>query len=244
MLTTEIVLLSLAVIVVAFLYSSVGHAGASGYIATMALFGIAAATIRPTALILNIMVASIGAYQFWRAGHFSWQLFWPFALLSIPLAFVGGYISLPTHLLKILIGLTLLYSAVRFFINPKEQEDIRPPARAAALTAGGALGLLSGLTGTGGGIFLTPLMIFMKWAKTKSVAAISVVFILVNSISGLLGMIISTKSVPSLALWLLPAALIGGTAGSYLGSNRFSPAIIKRLLSVVLLMAAYKLIFQ
>ncbi len=236
--------LCLAVAVVAFLYSCVGHAGASGYISVMTLAGVAVAVIRPTALTLNIFVACIGAVQFWRAGHFSWKLFWPFALLSVPCAFLGGYLSLPTHLLKLLLGLTLVYSALRFFVQSKEQEAIHSPSRSVALAVGAGLGFLSGLTGTGGGIFLTPLMIFMRWGKTKSVAAVSVVFILVNSISGLLGTLIKSGHVPSLAWMLIPAAALGGTLGSHLGSRRFSPVIIKRILAAVLIVAAYKLIFQ
>jgi uncharacterized membrane protein YfcA len=240
----QLLILILAVAVVALLYSCVGHAGASGYIAAMVLAGVSAVAIRPTALILNIFVACIGAFQFWRAGHFSWNLFWPFAVLSVPCAFLGGWISLPTHWLKLLLGLTLLYSAIRFFIQPKEEPDIQPPSLAVALLTGALLGLLSGLTGTGGGIFLTPLMIFMCWGKTKTVAAVSVVFILLNSIPGLLGVLSSGQAWPPLAWKLIPAAVIGGAIGSYLGSNRFSPIVIKRILSAVLIVAAYKLISQ
>lgn len=240
----QLLLLIFAVAVVALLYSCVGHAGASGYIAAMVLAGVSAAAIRPTALVLNIFVACIGAFQFWRAGHFSWKLFWPFAALSVPLAFLGGRISLPTHWLKVVLGLTLLYSALRFFIQPKEESEIREPSMTTALGVGAVLGLLSGLTGTGGGIFLTPLMIFMRWGKTKAVAAVSVMFILLNSISGLLGVISSGQALPSLAWKLVPAAIVGGAIGSYLGSTRFSPVIIKRILSAVLIVAAYKLILQ
>src|SRR5262249_6741908 len=154
-------------------YSSVGHAGASGYIAVMTLFGVAAETIKPASLVLNILVASLTAWQFWRAGHFRWHLFWPFALLSVPLAFVGGYVNLPTHLFKILVGLVLLYSAFRFFIETKSDEETQEPSKPVAIATGGGLGLLAGLTGTGGGIFLTPLMIFMRWAKTKTASAVS-----------------------------------------------------------------------
>jgi uncharacterized membrane protein YfcA len=240
----SLLLLIVAVAVVALLYSCVGHAGASGYIAAMVLAGVSATVIRPTALVLNIFVACIGAFQFWRAGHFSWRLFWPFAAFSVPLAFLGGRISLPTHWLKVLLGLTLLYSALRFFIQPKEESETRAPSVITALGLGGVLGLLSGLTGTGGGIFLTPLMIFMRWGKTKTVAAVSAMFILLNSISGLLGVISSGNALPSLAGKLVPAAILGGTVGSYLGSKRFSPMVIKRILSAVLILAAYKLILQ
>src|SRR5438132_7990665 len=154
----SLVLMCAALLVVAFLYSSVGHAGASGYIAVMTLFGLAPAAIKPAALVLNILVACLATWQFWRAGHFSWRLFWPFALLSVPFAFLGGYINLPAHLFKLLIGLVLLYSAFRFMLEQQRDEEkhIKLPESAVALSVGAGLGLLSGLTATGGGIFLTP----------------------------------------------------------------------------------------
>ncbi|MBL8203831.1 MAG: sulfite exporter TauE/SafE family protein [Blastocatellia bacterium] len=239
-----LILLCLAITVVAFLYSAVGHAGASGYIATMTLFGLAPAVIKPSALVLNILVASLTAYQFWRAGHFSWPLFWPFAVLSVPLAFLGGYINLPTQWFKVLVGLVLLYSAARFFFEPKTEEQLTtPPSKPVALFTGAGIGLLSGLTGTGGGIFLTPLMIFFRWSKTKTASAVSALFILVNSISGLLGNISSTKQLPLFAVPVVIAALVGGAAGSYLGSQRLSVTLIKKLLAVVLLIAGGKLVF-
>jgi uncharacterized membrane protein YfcA len=236
-------LITLCVLIVAFLYSCVGHAGASGYIAVMSLFSMAPAAIKPTALVLNILVACLGTYQFWRAGHFSWRLFWPFALLSIPFAFLGGYLNLPTHVFKIIVGIVLLLSAARFFIGPPAEREPHEPSRAVALSVGGGLGLLSGLTGTGGGIFLTPLVIFMHWARTKTASAVSASFILVNSISGLLGNFSATKAFPGFALPLAVAAVLGGAAGSYLGSRRFPVTTIKRLLAVVLTIAGFKLIF-
>lgn len=235
--------LTIAILVVAFLYSSVGHAGASGYIAVMSLFSLAPSVIKPAALVLNILVASIGTFQFWRAGHFSWRLFWPFAVLAIPFAFVGGYLDLPTHIFKVLVGIVLLFSAVRFLLRPAPDTVIQEPSYAAAIPIGAGLGLLSGLTGTGGGIFLTPLVLLMRWARTKTAAAVSALFILVNSISGLLGNFSSTHRLPSFALVLAIAAVIGGTAGSYLGSRRFEHTTIKRLLAIVLLIAGTKLIF-
>ena len=238
-----LVLLTLAVLVIAFLYSSVGHAGASGYIAVMSLFSMAPIEIKPTALVLNILVASIGSWQFWRAGHFSWRLFWPFALLSIPFAFVGGYLNLPTHTFKILVGIVLLFSAARFLIRPPAEQEPHPPSRHLSFGVGAGLGLLSGLTGTGGGIFLTPLVIFMRWARTKTASAVSALFILVNSTSGLLGNISATQSFPGFALPLAVAVVCGGTVGSYLGSRRFPHDTIKRLLAVVLIIAGLKLIF-
>jgi uncharacterized membrane protein YfcA len=240
----NILLISLAILVVAFLYSSAGHAGASGYIAVMTLFSLAPTVIKPAALVLNILVASLTAWQFWRAGHFSWRLFWPFAALSVPFAFIGGYINLPAHLFKILVGMVLLYSAVRFSVQTGTDTEPHDPARPIALAAGAGLGLLSGLTGTGGGIFLTPLVIFMRWARTKTASAISAMFILVNSISGLLGNFSSTKQLPVLfVLPMVAAAVSGGVVGSYLGSRRFSPNFIKRILAVVLTIAGLKLIF-
>lgn len=236
-----ITLLTLAVLAIAFLYSSVGHGGASGYIAAMALFGMAPAEIKPAALALNILVAGIGFLQFYRAGHFSWSLFWPFALLSIPFAFLGGYLDIPASAFKILVGTVLLFSAIRFFILPSIEETPHTPSRPVSFGVGAGLGLLSGLTGTGGGIFLTPLVIFMRWAHTKTAAAISSLFILVNSASGLLGNISATKSFPAFALPLAIAVVIGGTAGSYLGSRRFPHTAIKRLLAVVLTIAGIKL---
>ncbi len=237
-------MLTLGIFVIAFLYASVGHAGASGYIAIMSLLSVAPDAIKPTALALNILVASIGAWQFWRAGHFSWRLFWPFALLSVPLALIGGYINLPAQLFKVMLGIILIYSAVRFLLRPPPEQEPRVPPRAVALASGGALGLLSGLTGTGGGIFLTPLLLLMHWAKTKPAAAVSALFILVNSVAGLLGNISSTKQFPTFALVLVAAAGIGGSIGSYFGSRRFDPAVIKKLLAVVLIIAGTKLIFS
>ena len=237
-----IVFLTLAVFVIAFLYSSVGHAGASGYIALMTLFSLTPEEIKPTALALNILVASIGSWQFWRAGHFSWKLFWPFALLSFPLAFLGGYLNLPAQVFKIVIGLVLLFSAVRFLMPQKAEEKASEPAKPIAISVGAGLGLLSGLTGTGGGIFLTPLLLLMRWATTKNAAAVSAVFILLNSISGLLGNISATKNIPKFILPLAVAVVVGGVMGSYLGSKKLAPLTIKRLLAVVLIIAGLKLI--
>jgi uncharacterized membrane protein YfcA len=238
-----LVALTAGIFVIALLYSSVGHAGASGYIAVMSLLGLAPAVIKPTALTLNILVASIGAWQFWRAGHFRWSLFWPFALLSFPLAFLGGYLNLPTQAFKILVGVVLLFSAFRLLARPPAESEPHDPPRVAAVGAGAGMGLLAGLTGTGGGIFLTPLLLFMHWARAKQAAAVSALFILVNSISGLLGNIGATKTFPTFALVLLVAAGVGGAIGSYFGSRRFDPTVIKRLLAIVLLIAGAKLIF-
>ena len=153
----------------------------------MSLFSLAPESVKPIALTLNILVASIGTSQFWRAGHFSWRLFWPFALLSIPCAFVSGYVNLPTPIFKVLLGIVLVLSAA--YLVWRQPADVEPKqcALPVALTLGAGIGLLSGLTGTGGGIFLTPLLLMMHWARVKSAAAVSALFILVNSIAGLLG---------------------------------------------------------
>lgn len=241
--TEHLALLTLAIGVVAFLYSSVGHAGASGYIAVMSLAAFAPATIRPIALVLNIVVACLASWQFWRAGHFSWRLFWPFALLAIPFAYLGGSLKLPTHLFHLLVGATLLFSSYRFFTKPSADTEVRAPSILLAIAVGGGLGLMSGLTGTGGGIFLTPLLLFMRWAPTKQAAAVSALFILVNSTAGLLGNLSHTRTLPSFTGYFVAAALIGGFAGSYFGSWRFSGDVIKKLLAFVLLIAGLKLIF-
>jgi len=241
--SVETPLLIAGVAIVAFLYSTVGHAGASGYIAVMTLVGLSAATIRPTALTLNIIVSLLTTWQFWRAGHFSWPLFWPFALFAVPLAFVGGYVSLPTQVFKVLVGLVLLFSALRLLARPSADVAGPPVSRPVALLSGAGLGLLAGLTGTGGGIFLTPLLLFMKWARTKQAAATSAAFILANSVAGLSGNVIGTRSFPGVAVPLAAAAVGGGALGSFLGARRFDHVIIKRLLAVVLVIAGVKLVF-
>src|SRR5881227_3512090 len=241
--TTHFVLLFLAVGLIAFLYSSVGHAGASGYIATMTLFGLAPTVIRPTALVLNILVASIGAFQFWRAGHFSWKLFWPFALLSIPAAYVGGYLQPSASVLRVLIGVVLLFSAARLVFRRSDPPQAVAPSRPIAISVGAGLGFLSGLTGTGGGIFLTPLLLFCRWAHIRQAAAVSALFIWVNSIAGLAGYFTAVHSIPSLGVVLGAAAIVGGIFGSHLGSRHFPVRTISLLLAVVLTIAGIKLIF-
>jgi uncharacterized membrane protein YfcA len=239
----HLIFLFLAVGVIAFLYSSVCHAGASGYIAVMALWGLAPIIIRPTALVLNILVASIGACQFWRAGHFDWRIFWHFALLSIPAAYVGGYLQLSAAVLKTLIGVVLLFSTGRLIFRRGDPPSVAPPTPPIAIGTGAAIGFLSGLTGTGGGIFLTPILLFFKWAHIRQAAATSALFILVNSIAGLVGYFMANRSIPSLGAILAAAAVIGGTLGSHLGSRRFPVPTISLLLATVLLIAGAKLIF-
>ncbi len=241
--TAQLAFLCLAIAMIAFLYSSVGHAGASGYIATMTLLGLAATVIRPTALVLNVLVATIGSVQFWRAGHFSWKLFWPFALLSVPAAYLGGYIQPSASILRILIGLVLLFSAARLIFRRGDPAETVAPSKPTAVGVGAGLGFLSGLTGTGGGIFLTPLLLFCRWAHIRQAAAVSAVFILVNSIGGLVGYFTAVRSLPVLGLYLAIPAIIGGAIGSHLGSRRLPVRAISILLAIVLAIAGTKLIF-
>ncbi|HEY2681259.1 MAG TPA: sulfite exporter TauE/SafE family protein [Candidatus Udaeobacter sp.] len=241
--TTHFILLFFAIGVIALLYSSVGHAGASGYIATMTLFGIAPMVIRPTALVLNILVASIGTFQFWRAGYFSWKLFWPFALLSIPAAYLGGYLQPSASVLRILIGVVLLFSAARLLVRRGDPPQTSPPSRPVAISVGATLGFLAGLTGTGGGIFLTPVLLFCRWAHIRQAAAVSALFIWVNSIAGLIGYFTKVRAIPSLGFILAAAAIVGGIIGSHLGSRRFAVRVISLCLATVLIIAGIKLIF-
>jgi uncharacterized membrane protein YfcA len=238
----ELLALAAAIFVIALLYSSVGHAGASGYIAVLTLFGFGVEVIRPTALTLNILVAAIGFVQWWRGGHFVWSLFWPFALLSVPAAFFGGWLHVPAHYLKILIGLVLWFSAWRLLYRKEDPPDIARPARPTAVASGAGIGFLSGLTGTGGGIFLTPLMLFCRWAKVKEAAAVSSLFILVNSSSGLAGYVKSGRDLPDFAWPLAVVVALGGYIGSRLGSRHLPVRGIAVLLAVVLVIAGTKLV--
>lgn len=238
----DLSLIAAGIAVVAFLYSSVGHAGASGYIAVLTLAGFAATTVKPVALVLNVVVAVIGTVQFARAGYFSWPRFWPFAALSVPAAALGGYLHLPSAWLKPLLGAVLLFSAARLFFRKGDPSETRPPSRGTAVASGAAIGLLSGLTGTGGGIFLTPLMLFRGWAKAKEAAAVSAPFILVNSIAGLAGHFGSGRPVPAFAWWLAIVAALSGLAGSHLGSRRIPVRGIQWLLATVLVIAGGKLL--
>jgi pullulanase-type alpha-1,6-glucosidase len=237
-----LLLLSACIFAIAVLYSMVGHAGASGYIAVMSLLSLVPEFIKPAALALNVLVATIAAVQFARAGHFSWPLFWPFALLAGPMAFVGGAIQLPSAVFKPLVGAVLLFSAVRLVMATVIEATPRPVPRAAALAVGAGFGLLSGLTGTGGGIFLTPLLLLMGWARAKSAAAVSALFILLNSATGLAGHLWAAGAMPVGIVPLLAAAGLGGAIGSTLGSRRLAPQALRRFLALVLLIAGVKLV--
>jgi uncharacterized protein len=239
-------ILPIAFFAAALLYSSVGHAGASGYLAVMALAGTAPATMRPTALVLNLIVASIATVKFARAGYFSWSLLWPFALGSIPFAFVGGALTLPAQWYKVLVGLVLWVAAFRMWqrADPAAEDPRahRPPPVPMAVACGTLIGLLAGLTGTGGGIFLSPLLLFTGWADTRRTGGVSAAFIWVNSAAGLAGNLGSLRAVPAaLPIWAV-AVVLGGFLGSELGSRRVGVRTFRRLLAAVLVVAGAKLI--
>jgi uncharacterized protein len=239
------VTLGVMIFFAAIVYSSVGHAGASGYLAAMALMSVPPDVMKPTALFLNIIVAAIGTIQFARAGHFAWKIFWPFAITSVPLAFAGGAVRLPYPYYRAVVGAVLLFAAVRLVTSAKKGIDVetkRVPL-VAALLVGGGIGLLSGLTGVGGGIFLSPLLLLANWASVRQTAGVSVAFILVNSIAGLAGNLASVRSLPpEIPFWAVAAAS-GGLIGSYLGSRRAPLIVLRYLLALVLVVAGGKMIF-
>ena len=244
---TILLLLASGMLVAAFVYASVGHGGASAYIAAMALAGIAPAEMRPIALTLNILVSALATYKFWRAGHFRWRLFWPFAAVSIPFAYLGGAITLPGNLYKVVVGLVLVYAGWQLWRSFRAGEEMRPvrePAVPLAMAIGAAMGLLSGLTGVGGGIFLSPLLLMLGWAGTKQTSAVAAPFILVNSVAGLAaGFVAGTAALPE-STWVLAAVvLVGGWLGAEYGSRRFANPVVRRVLAVVLAVAGAKMVF-
>jgi uncharacterized membrane protein YfcA len=244
-LTTEtVVIVAVLFTLVAVLYSSVGHGGGSGYLATMALRGFAPEVMRPTALVLNVCVALIATAKFHSAGYFSLRLFLPFAIASIPSAFIGGTITIPGQIYRVIVGAILLYSAVHMTVRPRSISD-HPTGRPVlwvALFFGTLIGLLSGLIGVGGGIFLSPLLLFMGWASLRETAAVSAAFILVNSLSGLAGQISNLSSLPpALPMWVL-GVMCGGWLGATYGSRRLGTPALRIALALVLVLAGVKLI--
>jgi uncharacterized membrane protein YfcA len=243
--TAEELLLTALFFAAALLYSSVGHAGASAYLAAMALVGVPPAIMRPTALILNLFVATIVTVRFARAGHLPWRSLVPLAIGSVPAAFIGGSIDLPGELYRLLVAAVLLVGAWRLATAPVLADDENHPGVPwlAGMASGAAIGLLAGLTGTGGGIFLTPLLVLAGWTGTRDAAGLSGSFILVNSIAGLAGLQSGGLILaPALPLWIA-AVVAGGLIGSWLGADRYSVLSLRRALAFVLVLAAAKLVF-
>jgi uncharacterized membrane protein YfcA len=240
-------LVAAALAVVAFLYAAVGHAGASGYIAVLALAGESPERIKPIALLLNLVVASVGCWNFLRAGHLPWQRVWPVYLLAVPASFLGGSLQLPVVGFRRLVGVVLVASAWQLGSRLQDPPSLRQPDPALRLVAGSGLGMLAGLTGTGGGVFLTPLLLLCRWCTTRQAAAVSILFILLNSFAGLAGWLWARPGglvglvSPVVTGWLL-VALLAGAVGSRLGSRHWPVAWMRRCLALVLLLAAFKLL--
>ncbi|MDM7924211.1 MAG: sulfite exporter TauE/SafE family protein [Pyrinomonadaceae bacterium] len=231
-----------AVFLVAILYSSVGHGGASGYLAVMALLAVAPEVTRPTALTLNLFVAGIATFQYYRAGHFSWRIFLPFAAASMPMAYLGGTIQLPGNAYKIVLGVVLILAAARLAFDLKSDDTVSEPPVVWCVLIGAVVGLLSGLVGVGGGIFLTPILLLMHWSGAKTAAGVSALFIFVNSAAGLAGGYRQLESLQSYVWFWIAAAIAGGIIGSTLGAKRFDSLTLRRVLAVVLVFAGVKLI--
>jgi uncharacterized membrane protein YfcA len=235
--------LPLAFLLAAALYASVGHGGASAYLAVMGLVGMAPSEMKPIALTLNTGVSLVALVAFARAGHFRVGLFWPLVVASVPAAFVGGWLESPEPVFKLILAAALVFGAWRLTFRRAEEEFvIHEPNRGVLLGLGLVIGLLSGLIGIGGGIFLTPLLILFRWAPAKPAAAISAAFIFANSLSGLCGFLIKGQSVPSLTWILLPVVLGGAWLGSGWGSRRFRSLTLQRALAIVLVVAAAKFV--
>lgn len=233
---------------VALLYASVGHAGATGYVAVMTLLGLPQAVIRPTALVLNVLVAAIATVQFRRAGHFRRDLFLPLAVTSVPCAALGGAVTLPTEAFEVLLGVVLLVAAVRTVGECCRGDAARPepagqtPARVLLALIGAAVGMLSGLTGVGGGVFLTPLLLALRAAPLKQLAAVTAPFILVNSLAGLAGGLAAGGELPAVRPGLVAAAILGGTIGAQLGAFQLPVRGLRLVIAVVLAVASGRLL--
>ncbi|MEJ2882693.1 sulfite exporter TauE/SafE family protein [Pedobacter sp. GR22-6] len=229
---------------VAFLYASVGHGGASGYLALMAIFAVSPAIMKPTALLLNLFVSSTSFIQFYRGGHFRWKTFWPFALASIPLSFIGGMMAIESSAYKKILGALLLIPVVRFlFFKNTDPKDFKATSLPLSLAVGGIIGLLSGMIGIGGGIILSPILLLLKWTDQKQTAAISAAFIFVNSVAGLAGQLTKGFAFNGHMLAYVGVAFLGGICGAYFGALKFPQTVLKNVLAGVLALAAYKLLF-
>lgn len=235
-------LLLVLLAVVAFLYASVGHGGASGYLALMSLFAFPVTFMKPTALVLNILVSGISFYFYFRQKEFDWKLFYPFAITSIPFSFLGGMITIETHWYKVILGTVLLFAVARLLgLLGKNQKELKSINLPLALFIGAVIGFLSGLIGIGGGIILSPVLLLFGWATIKQTAAVSALFILVNSISGLFGFVSQGGILPISSTPLIAVVLIGGILGGYYGSKKMNTIALRNVLAVVLLIAVFKL---
>ena len=230
--------------IVAFLYASVGHGGASGYLALMAMFSFAPETMKPTALLLNLFVAGIAFYHYNKAGFFNKRLFWSFALSSIPLAFIGGMIEVEATIYKRILAVLLIFAILKMLnVFGKENAKKNPVKLWQSLIIGAIIGFFSGLIGIGGGIILTPIILLLHWGNMKEAAAVSALFIWVNSAAGLFGQVSSGVEISYHTFILVVIALVGGFLGSYYGSKKFNNKILRELLAFVLIIASIKLIF-
>jgi uncharacterized membrane protein YfcA len=229
---------------VAFLYASVGHGGASGYLALMALFHFTPDIMKPTALLLNLFVSFTSFIQFLRGKYFKWNIFYPLIITSVPFAFLGGSISVDGYLYKKILGVLLLIPVTRFlFFNDPPSGMRKDSSKALSLFIGAGVGFLSGLIGIGGGILLSPILLFLRWTDQKETAAISALFIFVNSAAGLAGKSVTGLSYSADMLTLILVAFAGGLFGAYFGAIQFPQKGLKFILVLVLSLAAYKLIF-
>ena len=242
---TTVAVLCLLFALGAALYSSVGHGGASAYIAAMALFSVAPETMKPTALALNLLVAGFGTWRYWRRGLSNWRLVLAFAVTATPAAFVGGAIHLPAIAYKPLVGILLWAAAARLLWQPKmlAERAVAPPSLWVSLPAGAVLGLLAGLTGTGGGIFLSPLIILNAWEEPRRTSGVVAAFIFLNSVAGLAGNASSVGHLPGELPIFLAAVAGGALLGTWLGVDRLPRAWLLRTLGAVLLIAGAKLLF-
>jgi len=238
------ILFYILLFIVAFLYASVGHGGASGYLALGAIFEMAKEVMRPTALLLNLFVSLTSFIQFYRGKHFIFKIFLPLALASVPMAFVGGRIDIATGSYKIMLGILLLVPIIRFLFIPNiPVTEIRKSNTGLSLLIGAIIGFISGVIGIGGGIILSPILLLMKWTDQKQTAAISALFIFVNSLSGLIGQWTKGIDFSTNMISYVAVAFAGGLCGAYFGAMKFNQNVLRILLAIVLIMASYKLIF-